>query len=96
MDRPLSVPSKKTESISFADKVGPFLASQYGQDPGNYSAAILELTQLREKSIAKPGEASEYNLKAMMRCGFTGVRPDILQLLWAAIVFSETLSCCER
>ena len=67
MHKLISLPAKKTESVSFAERFSAYVTSHYGQDPANYSAALSELTQLRDKCLVKPADASDFTLKAVMR-----------------------------
>lgn len=66
-DKLLSVASKKAESVSFTERLSPYLKSNYSSNSENFVHGLQELDQLREKCVMKVPEANEYNLKALMR-----------------------------
>lgn len=91
----LSIPTKKSETVPFAGKLLAFLHSNYPADSGNFTFALDEFVQLRDKCVVKPMEPNDFNLKALMR--FEALMRMFInpQVLRTAPLVAQTISNCD-
>lgn len=56
----IGVPTKKAEAISFLEPLSKFISDELQQDPAQFSAAITELNDLRNRTVRSPSSGHTF------------------------------------
>lgn len=63
----ISLPCKLSEPVPFNEHLGKFIANEYHENPGDYAAAVSELSSLRDAVCVKAAEPHESGVRAIQR-----------------------------
>ena len=63
----LYIASKQADEVRFSEPLAKFLASEYSDDPGDFSSAVTEISQLRDATCVRAPEQHERGIKAIQR-----------------------------